>query len=63
MVIESDRAESHAWALATTETQSTYPADSGWDIGYGHSVDTGGGRPWYSGGDYYPVRVVFTTTP
>ena len=59
VVIESDRAESHAWARATTNTESTYPTNSGWDIGYAHDKESG--RDWYSDGNYHPVRVVFTT--
>ena len=63
LVMESSRAESFAWSVADTSTESTYPTNSGWSIGYGHSLDTGGGRPWFSHGNHYPVRVVFTTTP
>ena len=62
VVMESSRAESFAWSVATTETESTYPANSGWNIGYGHAQDSGNNRPWFSHGNYYPVRVVFTTT-
>ena len=62
MVMESSRAESFAWSVATTETESTYPTNSGWNIGYGHAQDTGNNRPWFSHGNYYPVQVVFTTT-
>ena len=61
VVMVSDRLNSHAWAVAATETESTYPTNSGWSVGYGH--DNEGGRGWYSKGDYHPVRVVFTTTP
>ena len=63
VVMESSRAESFAWSVATTETESTYPTNSGWNIGYGHAQDTGNNRPWFSHGNYYPVQVVFTTTP
>ena len=61
VVIESNRADSHAWAFATTSTESTYPTNSGWDIGYAH--DKPSNRPWYADGDYHPVRVEFTTSP
>ena len=61
MVIESREADSHAWARATTNTEFTYPTNSGWDIGYAH--DKPSGRPWYADGDYHPVRVEFTTSP
>ena len=62
IVAVSDRSEAYAWAAATTESESTYPSNSGWSVGYAH--DREGNNPlrsWYSGGDYHPVRVDFTT--
>ena len=63
IVAVSDRTgDPYAWAAATTESESTYPSNSGWSIGYGHDKESAA-RPWYSAGDYHPVRVDFTTTP
>ena len=62
MVATGTRVADYGWAYATTNTESTYPTNSGWDIGYGHNKSSAG-RPWLSSSDYHPVRVVFTTTP
>ena len=64
IVALSSRDDGHAWAAATTESESTYPSNSGWSIGYGHDKESDDAlRPWYSAGDYHPVRVDFTTNP
>ena len=63
MVAKSDRTEDdYAWAYAATSTESGYPSNNGWDIGYAHDKQPGG-RAWYSPGDYHPVRVDFTAKP
>ena len=62
IVAQGSRVEDYGWAYATTNTESTYPTNSGWDIRYGHNKSSAG-RPWSSSSDYHPVRVVFTTTP
>ena len=60
IVATGTRVADYAWAYATTNTESTYPTNSGWDIRYGHNKSSAG-RPWSSVSDYHPVRVVFTT--
>ena len=62
VVANSNRSYAFGWSVATTESESTYPSNSGWSIGYGHSQESAI-RPWYSGGDYNTVRVDFTTVP
>ena len=65
IVAVSDRTgDPYAWAAATTESESTYPSNSGWSVGYGHDKESDDAvRSWYSAGDYHPARVDFTTTP
>ena len=63
VVAKSNATVGYAWAYATTNTETTYPPNSGWDIGYAHQRGGGVGRPWSSPGDYHPVRVDFTANP
>ena len=60
-VVASNGRGEYAWAYTTTNPhpEHTYPANSGWDIGYGHSkvVD----RDWSSYSDWHPIRIDFTT--
>ena len=60
VLAKSSSTVGYAWAYATTNTETTYPSNSGWDIGYGHQKG-GVNRPWASSGDYHPVKVDFTT--
>ena len=61
-VVASVRKGEYAWAYTVTSPhpEPTYPANSGWDIGYSHSRQ--GGRAWTSYQDWHPVRIDFTTT-
>ena len=51
----------YAWAYTTTNPhpEHTYPANSGWDIGYSHSKAKD--RSWKSFGDWHLIRIDFTT--
>ena len=61
VMVSSSRNSGNAWAAATTNSESTYPSNSGWDIGFAHEKSSAT-RPWYSSGNkYHPVRVDFTT--
>ena len=53
----------HSWAYALTNTESTYPSDSGWDIRYGHTKNTTTAetRTWTSFSDWHPIQIDFTT--
>ena len=53
----------YASAYTETNSESTYPSDSGWAIKFGHHRDTSTAetRPWESFGDWHPVRIDFTT--
>ena len=60
LVASNGRGE-YAWAYTTTNPhpEPTYPANSGWDIGYSHSKF--GERDWTSYRDWHPIRIDFTT--
>ena len=55
----------HSWAYALTNTESTYPSDSGWDIRFGHSKNTTTAetRTWESFSDWHPIQIDFTNNP
>ena len=55
----------YTWAYTNAQTQTTEPANSGWDIKHGHYKDDGNTpRAWTSyGGEHLLSRLEFTTTP
>ena len=60
-VVASNGRGEYTWAYTTTNPhpEPTYPANSGWNIGYGHYKV--GSRNWASFDDWHPVRIDFTT--
>ena len=46
-----------AWGVITTLTETTYPANSGWDIGTSHYKPSN--ASWSSWLDYHPARLEF----
>ena len=63
VMASNDGRGEYAWAYTETNPhpEHTYPSDSGWDIGYGHSkiID----RDWNSYSDWHLARIDFTTKP
>ena len=64
VVATFDGGGSYQWDYAASETQTTKPDDSGWDIKFGHYYDDSARDPaWASWSDYNLARFEFTLVP